>query len=434
MLSSETAPKSTEVASRTRYKVLGLTVALAGVTYLDRVCISITAPYIATDLGLSQKQMGWVFSAFTLAYGLFEIPTGAWGDRIGTRKVLTRIVLWWSAFTMLTAASFNYLFLLVVRFLFGIGEAGAWPNSARTLSRWFPSNERATAQGVFFMGAHLAGGLTPILVTQMMLYMNWRMVFIVFGFVGVAWSIVWYSWFRDEPAQHASANAAECTLIEDGRPPDTGHGLSGIPWRAILGNRSVLALCGMYLTQTYGFYFYITWFPTYLRQERGLTAGTLGLVAGLPLLLSVVADFTGGLCTDWATRKLGRRKGRALVGGGSFLLAALFMFIGTQIEDAIYSAIFIAIAAAWTAFLLGAAWSTAVDVGGSRAGVVTAFMNTAGQVGGFLSPVVLAYLVHGARDWSVPLYTTGVLYLFGALCWCFIDPDERVIAPSDHQG
>src|SRR5678816_2339976 len=143
----------------TRYKVLALCVLLTGITYLDRICISITRPQMQQDLGLSATQMGWVFSAFQLAYGLFEIPTGHWGDRIGTRRVLTRIVAWWSTFTMLTAASFNYVSLLIVRFLFGAGEAGAWPNAARTFSRWFPSTERGTAQGIFFMGAHLAGGL-----------------------------------------------------------------------------------------------------------------------------------------------------------------------------------------------------------------------------------------------------------------------------------
>jgi MFS transporter, ACS family, glucarate transporter len=156
----EIAPTRTRV----RYKVLAFCCALAGVTYLDRVCISVTATSISRDLGLTPVEMSFVFSAFTLAYGIFEIPTGHWGDRIGTRRVLTRIVAWWSTFTMLTAASFNYASLLAVRFLFGAGEAGAWPNAARTFSRWFPSTERGTAQGIFFMGAHLAGGLTPLLV------------------------------------------------------------------------------------------------------------------------------------------------------------------------------------------------------------------------------------------------------------------------------
>jgi MFS family permease len=158
MLSSSPTQKIAGVArSRVRYAVLAFCCALAAVTYLDRVCISVTANGIMRDLGLSELQMSFVFSAFTFAYGLFEIPTGHWGDRIGTRRVLTRIVAWWSTFTILTAGVFNYVSLLVVRFLFGAGEAGAWPNAARTFSRWFPATERGTAQGIFFMGAHLAG-------------------------------------------------------------------------------------------------------------------------------------------------------------------------------------------------------------------------------------------------------------------------------------
>src|SRR5215475_6369959 len=160
--------KSDHQTSRVRHRVVGLAVLLAAITYLDRVAISLTAKPMMRDLGLDTVQMSFVFSAFTLAYGLFEIPTGWWGDRIGTRRVLTRIVVWWSSFTIATAAAFNYGSLLIIRFLFGAGEAGAWPNAARTFSRWIPLTERGTAQGIFFMGAHLGGALTPFLVTSML--------------------------------------------------------------------------------------------------------------------------------------------------------------------------------------------------------------------------------------------------------------------------
>src|SRR3954451_528070 len=187
---------------------------LAAVTYLDRVCISIVAPSIMRDLKLSQIQMSYVFSAFTLAYAIFEIPTARWADRIGSRKVLTRIVLWWSAFTMATAGASNYLALLVVRFLFGVGEAGAWPNAARVFARWIPARERGRVQGLFFAGAHLSGGLTPLLVAWMATFLHWRVIFLIFGAVGVVWAAAWYWWFRDEPRDHPSVNAAERDYIE----------------------------------------------------------------------------------------------------------------------------------------------------------------------------------------------------------------------------
>lgn len=370
--------------------------------------------------------MGFVFSAFTLAYGLFEIPTGAWGDRIGTRKVLTRIVLWWSTFTILTASAFNYFYLLVIRFLFGAGEAGAWPNSARTLSRWFPAAERSTAQGIFFMGAHLAGGLTPILVTAMTQVMPWRTVFVIFGMVGFIWAFSWYRWFRDEPSEHSGVSVEERRHIESGRSAESKHHLSGVPWAKISANRSVMALCGMYFTQTYGFYFYITWLPTYLQQARGFSSAKLGLAASLPLLFSVVADFLGGVTTDRLIKKFGFRLGRAIVGVMSFVLASVFMLAGAYLDDPMLAIVFISIAAAWSNFVLGAAWGAAVDVGGSHAGVVSAFMNTAGQVGGFLSPLILAFVVSRFQNWAAPLFVTGALYMLGAVCWFFITPEDRL--------
>ena len=195
--------------TRVRRKVLAMTMALAAITYLDRVAIGVTRPYIARDLDLTPTQMGYVFSAFYLSYALFEIPTGWWGDKVGTRKVLTRIVCWWSAFTVLTGFAWSYSSLLAIRFLFGAGEAGAWPNVARTFSRWFPRRDRGTVQGTFFMGAHLAGGLTPALATALLVYMDWRTLFVVFGSIGFIWALAWYRWFRDTPAEHPAVSAAE---------------------------------------------------------------------------------------------------------------------------------------------------------------------------------------------------------------------------------
>ena len=195
-----------------RYRVVAFTVALAGVTYLDRISIGVLAPSIMRDLHITQLQMGFVFAAFTLAYALFEIPTAWWADRIGSRRVLTRIVLWWSAFTMLTGAAISYPILLITRFLFGAGEAGAWPNAARVFSRWIPVNERGRVQGIFFAGAHVAGGLTPAIVAWIAIVLPWRMVFVVLGFVGLAWAYSWYRWFRDEPHEHPAVTAEEPSI------------------------------------------------------------------------------------------------------------------------------------------------------------------------------------------------------------------------------
>jgi MFS family permease len=406
-----------------------MAIALAAITYLDRVCIShadVTAS-LKRELGLSDKRMGLVFSAFTLAYALFEMPTGAWGDRVGTRRVLTRIVAWWSSFTVATAAAFDFRSLLAIRFLFGAGEAGAFPNVTRSFSRWFPLAERGTAQGIFFAGAHLGGGLTPILVTALLGVMPWRAIFVLFGSVGFLWAWVWYAWYRDDPAEHPSVGAEERKHIESGRLAGPPHSLDLAALRAVLTDRSLLALCLMYFTQAYGFYFNITWLPTYLARERGLTPERVGLLAGvlagLPLILSAVADVAGGVTTDRLTRAHGLRLGRCGVGGASLVVAGVALIAGATTRDAIASALWIAVSGASASFLLGSCWGVCQDIAGPHAGLVAGCMNTAGQVGAVLSPIILPHFA----DPAVPLCIAGGLYLVGAACWLGVDPRRPIV-------
>jgi ACS family glucarate transporter-like MFS transporter len=408
-----------------RYKVLAMTMVLGAILYLDRVTISVTRPYVARDLDLTPTQMGYVFSAFYLAYALFEIPTGWWADRAGTRRVLTRIVCWWSAFTVLTGVAFNFSSMVMIRFLFGAGEAGALPTVARTFSRWFPRQERGTAQGIFFMSMHLAGGLTPLLVTALLTYFNWRALFVLFGSLGFVWSVAWYRWFRDSPAEHPGVGAAERERIESGLGADTRHALDATEWKRLLWNRTVVCLCLMYFTQAFGGTFYVTWLPTYL-ASRGLTGMTAGILAGLPLILSSAADLLGGVATDRAVRRLGLRLGRITIGGGALSAAGLFTIAGAFVASPVAGAVLIALGGASSNFLLGAAWGTCVDIGGRRSGAVSAAMNTSGQVGAIFSPILVAEVVRRFSQWSAPLYLTGVLFLLGALCWLWVDPTKPV--------
>jgi MFS family permease len=413
------------VDTRVRRKVLAMTVTLAAITYLDRVAIGVARPHIARDLQLDATQMGYVFSAFYLSYALFEIPTGWWGDRVGTRRVLTRIVCWWSSFTVITGFAFSYPSLLAVRFLFGAGEAGAWPNVARTFSRWFPRRERGTVQGIFFMGAHLMGGLTPLLATALLGFMDWRTMFVLFGSIGFIWAFAWFRWFRDSPSEHPDVSAAERTYIEDGAAPDAGHALEPTQWKRLLANRTVVCLCLMYFTQTFGNAFYVTWLPTYL-ASRGLTGVTGSILAGCPLMFSVAADFFGGVTTDRAVKRLGLRLGRIIAGGGALAAAGLFTIAGTFTSSPVASALLIALGGASSNFLLGSAWATCLDIGGRRAGSVSAAMNTSGQVGAIFSPILVAFVVQRFSNWSAPLYLTGGLFLLGATCWLWVDPTKPV--------
>ncbi|MGH9646758.1 MAG: MFS transporter [Bryobacteraceae bacterium] len=415
---------ATGFPSVTRYRVVAATVALAGVTYLDRVCVGVLAPSIMADLRITPIQMSFVFSAFTLAYALFEMPTAWWGDRVGGRNVLTRIVLWWSAFTMLTAAATSYAVMLVVRFLFGAGEAGAWPNAARVFSRWIPLRERGRVQGVLFAGAHLAGGMTPGFVAIIALYLPWRMVFIALGFVGLAWAAFWYRWFRDEPSEHPSVNAAEADFIEQTRGLPAAREHDGA-WAEVFRVPSLIPLCLQYVANSYGYYFFITWLPTYLAKARGMSSAELAIFSGLPLTLSAIADVTGGFTTDALCRRLGVRTGMRCIGVASYLLAAAAMLAGTLASSPRIGGTLIAVGGAFSMFTLAPSWSTAIGLGGRNTALLSSVMNTAGQVGAFFSPLALALIVDRTGSWSLPLHVLSGLYLMAAACWLLIRPERQ---------
>ncbi len=409
-----------------RYKVVMLAVLLATVTYFDRACIGTLAPNIMADLYLTKQQMSWIYSAFALSYAVFEIPTAWWADRRGTRNVLTRIVLWWSAFTMLTAAAFNFVSLIVTRFLFGGGEAGAWPSAARTFSRWVPKTERGRVQGIFFAGAHLAGGITPMVVLAMTRWLSWRTVFVLFGLVGIAWATVWYHWFRNDPGEHKQVNSAELEKITAGREPSGSRHEGWSYWRKLFGHRNTLPLCLMYFPNSYAFYFCITWLPTYLKEKHGFDAMRLGLFAGLPLMLSVAGDLFGGVTTDVVTKRFGLRIGRCAVGATAYVLAGIAMVLAAFVHQPEAAAVLIAVAVAASMFTLGASWGTCIDIGGNHAGVVSAAMNTSGALSSVLSPLMVTWLLRLYKDWNAPLFVMGGLFLAAAVCWGFIDPHKRI--------
>lgn len=240
-----------------RHWVIVFAVTLAVIQYIDRVAISQAAPLISADLGLTPAEMGWVFSAFTLAYALFEIPGGYLGDRIGPRRVLLRIVIWWSFFTAATGWVWSWASLMATRFLFGAGEAGCFPNLTKAFNRWLPAAERSRAQGVMWMSARWGGATAPLLVFGCLQFLNWRMTFLVFGGLGVIWALVFRWWYRDDPREHRSVNAAELALL----PVEPGAGDVVVPWGKLARSLTVWGLCGQYAALSYAWYFFITWFP-----------------------------------------------------------------------------------------------------------------------------------------------------------------------------
>jgi MFS family permease len=409
-----------------RYRVVALMTALGMVTYLDRACIATLAPGIVRDLGLTTIQMGYVFTSFQLAYALFEIPTAWWADRQGTRSVLARIVIWWSCLTAATATAFSYPILVAIRFLFGMGEAGAWPCVARTFSRWIPAAERGRVQGIFFAGAHLVGGLTPALVLWLLNYFTWRQIFVIFGAVGLVWVAIWLTWFRNDPSEHAAVNALELETIVAGRSKDSGHSAGWEYWGALFRNRNMLALSVMYIPNCMIFYFCITWLPIYLRQRHGFDTTGLGIFSGLPLIVSMPGDLLGGLVTDRLSSKYGLRVGRCGLGAVAYIVAGLSLLGAAVSTTPVVAASLIAVATGMTMFTLGAAWGTVIEVGRNHVGVVGATMNSIGNLAAMLNPLIVAYSVAWFGSWNLPLYLMGALFLLGAFCWTLVDPKQPV--------
>jgi sugar phosphate permease len=271
--------------------------------------------------------------------------------------------------------------------------------------------------------------MTPLLVVALLQFLSWRAIFVCFGLLGLVWALVWYTWFRDEPSEHAAVNAAELAHIVAGRDAPAVHPRGWAFWRRVLGNRSLLALCVMYFPNSFVFYFCITWLPTYLREQHHFEAGKLAFFAGLPLLLSVPADLFGGITTDWITARFGLRAGRCGVGGAAYLVAGISLLLAPLAPQPMLIASLIALATAASMFSLAAAWGTCIELGQENAAVVGATMNTAGQIGGLLCPLIVAYALKWYGSWNISIYVMGVLFLVGAAAWAVIRPQERIFPP-----
>ena len=426
-----TSPSNTSVAmraSRVRYGVIALALVITAISYLDRVCISMTAPFIQQDLHLSELQMGLVFSVFTFAYALFEIPGGWLADRFGPRLMLTRIVVWWSLMTAVTGLAGGFASLLIIRLSFGVGEAGMFPGLSRAFSQWLPESWRGNAFGLIIMSALIGGAATQWMTAELLgsAHWSWRTIFFVYALAGVAWVIVWFWWFRDEPEDHHSVNEAELEIIDKPSAVGNQHSASKTPWREILRNRSMILLCGMYFGVIYGWYFFLTWMPKYLLAARGFDLKSTGLFAMLPLLFMAAGVALAGWTSDRLTVRLGRRWGRSLPGIVGLPLAAVLLVIAIEIPDAKISAFLFAAGAGFATFGVAPAWAACLDIGGANAGVVTGIMNTFGNLGGAVGPMIVGVYLDWFHSWNVPLLTVAFFYLVAAACWLGIRADEEI--------
>ena len=445
--------------TRVRFGVLAFLCTLAVLTYLDRICIMQAKEDIQNDLLISDLQMGFVFSAFLWGYTLFEVPGGSMGDRWGSRRVLTYFVLWWSLFTALTGAvaafSFDsgkevrlwalavpvvfnsFLLIVLVRFLFGCGEAGAFPNVARAVGNWFPFRERAVAQGAIWMSARLGAAIAPTVIASLTLAFGWRRAFWALGVLGILWCILFAWWFRDRPEDKPGCNEAERDLIHAGPDSFQAHDAEAthapLPWRTLLTSANIWALCLAAFCVSFGWYFYPTYQPQFLKDVHGFQYKDSPILTGLPFLCGAVGCLLGGRLSDRLVRTLGSpRWGRSLIGVFGFSGAGLCFLAAGLVPYAWLAVTLLSLACFINDFAIPVIWAASADIGRRYSGTVAGFMNMLGGFGGMITPILIPVLLERLPGslvdrWKGVFLVLSTVWFLGALAWLRIDASTPLV-------
>jgi MFS family permease len=457
--------------TRVRYGVLGFACTLSMITYLDRLCWGSAAGHIVEALHLPNgiADLKWAATGFSLSYALFEIPSGWLGDAFGPKNVLIRILLWWSLFTALTGAAgatvaglaIGIEALIVIRFLFGVGEAGAYPNITRALHNWFPFGERGMAQGAVWMSGRMMGGLTPMIWLLLVeeAGFSWRMAFVLFGATGLVWCLLFWLWFRNRPEEKAGVNEAEIALIGAGKSATEEAGHANVPWLRIFSSGSLWALCLMYFCASYGWYFNVNYLPNFLEEQYDVPrASRLGaLYKGGPLWVGAFACIAGGYLTDRFIRRTGNRKwGRRLFGVLGHSLCGACFLLCLVAPNALLFFLAISIGTFFNDLTMGPSWAACQDIGRRYAAIVAACMNMIGNLGGAASAWATGTILEYARvayaqshtlaleslshsdklaadhmGYQITFMAIAASYFVAVLLWLRVDSTKPVVAEAD---
>ncbi len=421
--------------TRVRWAILALLFAISVVTYVDRVNISVTARQMMPALGLTEVEMGQVFSAFVLGYALFQVPGGWLGDHWGARRVLALAVLWWSFFTALTAVAATLPLaallgisgaLAAVRFLIGVGEAAALPNFNRAVANWLPAQERGLGMGIAIGGLGIGSALTPPVTAWIMVTFGWQAAFYAGATLGLVVAALWFWFATDRPEDHPWVNEAEAALIRDAGP----EGAPGAtPWRRLVGTPTVWWLVLSYSCLGYVAYVYLSWFYLYLVNVRGFDVLRGALLASTPFLAISIFAPLGGWATDRLAASLGANRGRAGVGAAGMALSALCILLGAELDAPYLAIAWLALGAGWLYFTVGAYWSATVDLSKRYAGTLSGLMNTGANLGGTLSPTLTPWLAD-RFGWTAALGAAAGIALLGGLLWRFIRPGDGLLGAA----
>lgn len=425
-LAPQTDAGSSVKPTRVHYHVLGLTFLMAFLMYMERGAIGAAAPAIMAEFHINKITMGWCVSAFNWSYALFQVPGGWMADRFGSRIVLAAAIAWWSAFTAGTGLSFSATSLAATRFLFGAGEAAAFPAGSRALVRWLPMRQRAFGQGFQHSGSRLGAALAPAIVVTLMAVAGWRWVFFMFGAFGVLWAVVWYSYYRNQPSQHPRANAAEVDLLAKSTSGSKSAAVGSVPWRRILRSRDLWYLSTVYFCYGWVLWLYLAWFPTYLREARHFSALKSGL-ASVPLLAATITNVVGGVMSDKLAAKFNNlRRGRLTVSILGFLIAGIALLPGVLADSPTTALAWLTLALGGLEMTVAVSWAMCLDIGGDFCGSVSSVMNTWGNLGGAFSAAMIGYLATWL-GWTSPFLVSSFLCLLSALIVSRVDPRRMIV-------
>jgi ACS family glucarate transporter-like MFS transporter len=407
---------------------------LSVVAFLDRVNISIAGSSLAAAYHLSNVQLGWIFSAFLAGYALFQTPGGRLADRLGPRRVLAGGVIWWGIFTALTAAVPSgirgaLILFVSVRFLLGVGEAVVYPASNQFVARWIPTQERGIANGWIFAGVGAGAGLSPPLITYVMLHYGWRSSFYLCATIGLVAGLVWFIVARDTPEEHSLVSASEMAFIRSGLSAGASQGQQRklVPWGTVLKSREVLAITISYFSFGYVAWIFFSWFYIYLAQVRGLNLKASAFYAMLPFLAMAACCPLGGTISDRLTRSHGPRIGRCYLAAVVLAAAAIFLVLGAKVDSARLASVVLAGGAGALYLAQSSFWSVTADIAGSSSGSVSGFMNMGAQIGGAVT-ASLTPAIASRFGWTASFLVAAALCLLGSAAWIFVDPKQTLQA------
>ncbi len=403
---------------------------MGAISFLDRVNISIAAHFISEDFHLTDVQLGTIFSAFFVGYGLFQIPGGRVVDRLGPRRVLALGAAWWAAFTALTAIfppGIAHAFVIIwsARFLLGMGESVMYPSSNRWVANWIPTAERGLANGLIFAGVGAGSAFTPPIIRSDMVHFGWRTAFWVCGLLGLAAGAVWYGMARNHPDQHPWLNDEERKRIHQGIPQADPVDTPQYPWRVMLASKDVWAITLSYFCYGYTPAIFFTWFFIYLSRVRGLNLQSASYYGMVPFIAMALGSAAGGWIADAVCRRFGRWWGRCGVAAGGMICAGIFMAAGSQVSTAAAASAVLAAGAGSLYIAQSAYWALSADLGKGSSGSLSGFINMFAQAGGALTAVTTPAIA-ARYGWTASFLTSAAFCVLGGALWLVVNPNRSL--------